>query len=591
MTNGRDETELNAIRQRNRVLFEGTVRSGRPRFSQQRNLIEYHAPPVRDGGHVAQESLEYAIGLAETEGDFDTVRRIVGATLKYQDLRPHSFSYGNWFWMDNWQTVRDPNAVSFMVPNYYHLLTRHREGLGDDLANQVLRALEPAGDALLAHRAQWPYSNIFITNILCKLQIGHLLDDARMRDLGYWDFEEWLGYTATFGVTEFNSPGYTVVQLNALECMLDVPACDAFHRQVERILRLYYTDMFLHYHPGTGRFAGTKMRAGGGAADNTAMHTLMYRQLGQPQPTDSTYNANMARSEYVLPDDVKSLAMDKALPLAIEMSEPYFQATRHVWMTPTYAVSSSTGGCHSVKDVPLEFLYGRPPRVSTACLLSRSGDYDLFCEQDQNVIVGAARWRFRPHGEPSPDRQASRLIDLSVGQRTGYVPADTERVGLVIRLAGRNMQPRVFVKGQPWNDQKRRLKASDDIVVIADDIYLGCRCGGRRQATLNWVDDWLTVSITIAAPTEPPWFAVQSLLMVIESKADSGAPDAFMQHMVASRLSSARRGDEFHLRGTYADRSVRALVPLKPLYLIKTPQTAIPVGRLLDFVKTDATPQ
>jgi len=570
---------LEALRGRNRYLFESTVRDGRRHFSEELSLIFQDNPPRYDGGRVAQNSLEYAVALAETGGDIETVRRIVRATLKAQDRRPGSFTCGNWFWMHNWETVWDPNAVSFMVPNYYYLLTHHGGPLGDDLVGQVLDALKLAGDALLAHRCQWAYSNIFTTNILCKLMIAHLLDDPRMRDLGYYDFMEWLSYTARFGITEFNSPTYTAVQIRALEQMTEVPAEQGFHEQVHRILRLYYTDLFLHYHPRSGQFAGTKSRHKPQSGGLQSVHTLLYRQTGQPVPEDSSYNANYAQNEYLVPPDVLELARNKPLPLSIEMLAPHNHMERRTWMTPTYALGSSSGGDYGASDVQLEALFGEGDRSGAAYLWGNPHNFELFSAQQRNLVVGAVRWRFLPAQERAEVGKPVRLTHVRVGYGPYYVPPDCRSVEFYMVLAPRRCKPVVYVGGEPWDGQPQRAACREPIVVDLGDVYIGYRSVGARLAWLEWADDSVRIRVVYRAPGREPWLVIHPLLLVVESAA-AGPLEAFAAKLSGARLSAIRRGDARRVRGDYDGRRLGVDVPLSPPYLMRAGKYMLPEGRL-----------
>ena len=576
-------TRLTDIRQRNRWLFQSAVRAADARFDEQLDLIYYKYADVRDGGHVAQESLEYAIALLETGGDIDRARRIVRATLKYQDLRKHSFTYGNWFWMHNWDTVKDCNAVSFMVPNYWYLLRHYGDELGDDVVSAVIDALEPAGNALLAHRCQWVYGNIFIKNILCKVQIGDLRDDQRMRDLGYYELDEWLSYTNRFGIAEFNSPVYTAVQIRCLEAMLDVPADETFHARVRQLLRWFYTDLLLQYHPQSGLFAGAKSRL---TCDmhHTPCHMLLFRQIGRHAPPDSPYNAGYALNEYLVEDDVLALAMDKPLPTRLEQATPHNMATRRMWMTRDYALSTITGGHYGASAQVLEVVYGNEEQSSACALRGDPHIFTLFCEQQENVVVGAVQWRFWPEEDREKVASANSLTHVKVGYGPDYVPPQHKTVALNVVFAPRAVQPEVFVDAQVGDRPNTAPSARTPVVVRVGDVLIGYRSVGARSARLDWIDDQYVLQMTFRAPRKPPWIILHPFLLAVESINDGATVESFMTRMRDARLSASRSGDERRVRCVFGDRTLRATVPLRPAYLLDSDTCKLPQGRVTTAV-------
>jgi len=587
MAQAEHEGTTDAVRSRNRRLLQGAVRAGRQRYDQTLGLIAYHAPPRRDGGHVAQESLPYAVALAETGGDPQVVRRIVGATLQYQDRRPHSYSYGNWFWMHNWDQVRDPNAVSFLVPHYWHLLTNHAAILGADLVARIREALDLAVQGILGHRCQWAYSNIYLLNILCKLQIGQVLDQPRVRDLGYWDFEEWLSYTGRFGIPEYNSPTYTAVQIRALECMLEVPADAVFHAQVRKVLQLYYTDLFLHYHPASGQFAGTKSRQydhvlHSGRGD---VHTLLFRQTGSPEPADSLSNVDYALSAYAVDPGVLALVHDKTLPLWISMAAGNGQVSRRVWMTPDYALSTQSGGRYGASDVQLEILYGSGERAGSAHLRGDPPTFELFCEQDRNLVAAAVRWRFWPLPERDEQAPPVHVAPLPVAFGSDYVPPQHSEVVLLLTVAYRASRPRAWVADQAWDGTAIAVRSADPLVVQAGDVLLGYRGAGSAAGVLQWVQDRLTLCLTVRAPVAPPWVLAHPFMLVVETKTDAGSAETMRGRMESARLSARRKGVVLHVRASYEGRVLRADVPTRPRSLLRAGAHHLPQGRLVPAVQ------
>ena len=579
-----------AVRARNRVLFEGAVRMGRERYVDDLGLVYHYLESdghvVRDGGHVAQESLEYAIALAEVGEDAHLTRRIVETTLRHQDRRKHAFTYGNFFWMDNVDEVRDPNAVSFMVPNYHYLLTRHPNVLGDSLVDQVLEALATAAHGLLGHRCQWAYGNIFLLNILAELQIAHLLDDSRLRGIAYHDFEEWLSYTDRFGITEFNSPTYTGVQMTALEGMLDVPCEDRLHHKVRRLLDLYYSDMFLQYHPRSDLFAGPKSRTHFHSIRDSFLHVILFKQTGGRVPPDDLYNVNQAITDCVPPDDVVRLAREKDLPLGLHHVSSHNHVTRTTWMTNRYALSSMNGGRYGPADTQLEVLLGEG---STRCATHVRGDphrFELFSGQSENAVVGGFRWRFRPEEDLGIADTPGLLTPIKVGWGSPYVPAGKKSAVLKLHLATGDANPTVLINGRPWDGTLLSCTGRDWIVVIIDGVCLGFRTAAPQRYTLLWEEDVVIVRMTARRPRKAPWTVIHPVFLVVETEEEVGSRKAFVEAFGEVTVRRSTRGCTRKLKATWRERTVVAEVPVKPLYLMDDGERRLPESRLADVAHT-----
>jgi hypothetical protein len=572
-------------RERNRILFDSAVQSGRPRYNEELGLLSYTHPtrPDRPGGHVAQESLEFAIALAETGESPDMMRRIVEESLRYQDLREDSHTYGNWFWMDYLTEILDPNAVSFMVPNYHYLVVRRRNLLGEDLAGRILEALERAGDALLAHRCQWAYGNIYLLNILSKLQIAELTGSERMRTLGYIDWQEWLSHTDRFGITEFNSTTYTAVQISALEAMTEVPADEVFHRQVHRVLEYYYTETCLHYHPGSGLFAGPKSRRNTVPYSMSMLHTVLYCQLGIHPPEDSPYNANYALTDYVAPSEVLALATKKPLPMDLTLTSRHAGLKRRAWIDESYALSSAHGGQYGASDVLLEVVYGQGKGAGVTSVKGSPNRFEFYSEQDSNIVVGGVRWRFWPEEDlEGIGRSSAPLTKGKIGYGSVYVPHDVRTVEIQCLLAFRRSNPRVLINGRDWNEKPVVLSGSDLLAVSSAGVWIGIRVPSRQRIAIAWEEDAIVARLKARRPHKPPWTVTQPILLVVEDESKTD----FAHAMKNSRLSRSTRGDIQRINATWRDRKIGVEVPVKPEYLLDSTSRHLPAARLYDVIQS-----
>lgn len=327
-------------------LIEAAVRDGDRRFRADLGLVYYEDErPTHRGGHVAQESLGYAAALLALGRDPERARAILQAVLRHQSLERADRHRGGFFWFAGQDRVIDHNAVSFVVPWVGWLLRHHAAALGGALCESAREALRRALDALLAHPSGWAYTNIHLLNTAALFAVAECGDDSRARDIaGEW-WREWVDGTQCYGVTEYLSPTYTAVQIEALELMLDSAAVrGGLRTQVETVLDRYWSDLLLAFHAGSGRFAGTFSR--GKPADylrsKTGLNLLARLHLGAPSADLGCYNATPALAARA----ISAAARDRLahpLPRSLRDRLPMHGIERACYLETDWAVASQSG--------------------------------------------------------------------------------------------------------------------------------------------------------------------------------------------------------------------------------------------------------
>ena len=178
MTQTGMQDEMNEFEQRRLALCEASMRQWQSLFDEEGGLVREPNPAGMEMGPLHHEGAVYdirastylATALAVT-GDIDTACEILGRTLAYQDRRADSFTRGNFFWRTHWSEVHDPNAVSFIAPCHAFLLLHYSYHMAPDLRHALTDALALEGEALLALRITWQYTNIALLNIAAQLLI------------------------------------------------------------------------------------------------------------------------------------------------------------------------------------------------------------------------------------------------------------------------------------------------------------------------------------------------------------------------------------------------------------------------------------
>jgi hypothetical protein len=390
-------------------------------------------------GYELRASAYLALSLAQT-GQAEQAWSILARVLEWQDRDRSSLTYGNYFWRTIWKAdpgyVRDPNAASFIVPALVHLL--RRGDLPGDLAGRVEESLALAGEALLAHRATWGYTNIALLNIAGKLLIGSALNDDRQRRLAYWDWEEWRNHTARMGViNETFSNCYTLVQLEALAQMLTCADADpGFRGEVRQALRHLLTACVQDFHPGIGRVTGTQSRAylhDRRDRRGCAMDTVWYLLWGQGH-IDPAIASHLWMGAQIGTEDILPQGQNLTLPRTTQAGAPGYRRINYLDEQFTLGSTHCTNNLIGVTTAAAVGYEGR----SNHCLISftpvpKAQGY--WGAQDRSDLLAAYTWLSHPREQRDEEMlQIGEYSGLKTGRPTAVQLSERFRPGGFMEL-------------------------------------------------------------------------------------------------------------------------------------------------------------
>jgi len=394
-------------------------------------------------GSNIRSTAEAATALAMAGYD-DLAWKALSAVLDHQDTNPRSFTYGNFFWYTNWKTAFDPNAVSFITPCLCYLLRHRGQDMPESLRRRLSDALALAVDGLNAHRATWGYTNIAILNMASKLLIGDVLDDPRARDLTYWDWEEWRNHTARLGaITEYNSLGYTTVQIHGLAMMLTCRADERFLKEVRMAMRHLITACVLDYHPAVGRITGPQSRAYEGdrrMRGRSGMDTVLHFVLGTKEPVGGCH---MWLGAPIGPQDLLVAAEELRLPRTTRASADGLVRTNY--LAPDFALGSISGGGHSYGHATPFFLgYRTASERCTICFTTERPAESHFSHQRRGSLLAGSVWLLDAGAQDKePNLWQGSFTRLATGRPENLIRDPDFRPGYDVELGLRG-QIRIF---------------------------------------------------------------------------------------------------------------------------------------------------
>lgn len=392
------ESHTAGVLRRSHGLLELAVASGNRLFAPEAGLLRQTHPthPDYNGHVVAQTPLEYAIALFATGGDAARANLVIRRTADFQDRDDASPTCGNFLWMTHWTSVKDRNAVSFMTPNYAHLW-RHFRDRFEPSTQRCLESVFPlALRGVMAHRVPPAYTNIFLLNILSKLELAAILEDTAARQNALADWQAWVAEVSQHGITEYNSPCYTAVDLYALAGILDAAPDPAFRRQVEVMLEYVWTEFAANYHAGARCLTGPMSRAypsdylyGNGlsaviACQQFGTNVASFDSNGGLTP----FVGNFAIRHYVVPALIRAMALEKERPVTVRSYVPSRDIRWTNYLDRDFALGSQTG-YYGSQEMPLFLAFRTRRKRRSVFFKSDPPLAALTSVQDAGRVLGA----------------------------------------------------------------------------------------------------------------------------------------------------------------------------------------------------------
>jgi hypothetical protein len=217
--------------------------------------------------HPTRASIRYAADLFDAGGEerLARARKVLAKVLRLQDTDPESRTYGIWsyFLEEPLQKMNNPdwNWADFCGLELTRILAGHADDLPADLLARTKAGLRHACESILRRDVGLGYTNIAMLDCAVTATGGHLLDAPKYLDYGRDKLRRMIDFVAHHGsFTEYNSPTYTMVTVDACEHVLAHVTDKAAREAAETLRRAAWTLITEHYHPGTEQWAGPHAR-------------------------------------------------------------------------------------------------------------------------------------------------------------------------------------------------------------------------------------------------------------------------------------------------------------------------------------------
>jgi hypothetical protein len=182
------------------------------------------------------------------------------ALFDTQDMGPNSPGYGTVPWQIRGKPVTDANAIEFAMLPTAVVFSRYATGLDRGYYGRAAPHLKAALAALERHDVKVSYTNIYLMKTVNLILLGQItLDDAALA-AGEKMLDDWLAYTRSNGIGEYDSPTYDKVDANDLDMGLLYAEKPATKAKFRAALDYLWTDISANYFPGRRSLSGPHSR-------------------------------------------------------------------------------------------------------------------------------------------------------------------------------------------------------------------------------------------------------------------------------------------------------------------------------------------
>ncbi len=329
--------------------------------------IESHSPKVG-----VRECVSLSLDSAAENWHPERIGPALAMALEMRDVDSTSRFYGNYRWRMDDPRVFDPNAVEFITSQAVLLRKHFADHLTPEARALLDQLLEHSILGIERHQVPITYTNIYLIKTWNLVALGETLQRPALTDTGYQMLDDWIAHTRANGITEYLSPTYYGVDLDALGLLArDAQRADG-RAKATAALRYLWADIAANWYEPGRRLGGAHSRdydylTGRGELD---VHLSLAGWLdGTKLPTRT-----LARYSHWQPtEEFRKLALD--LPRVVSQrwgSDDRHRADQYVGRK--FSIGSA-GASYASMDKPLVVnLPGGPAMPQVSFFMDARGD-------------------------------------------------------------------------------------------------------------------------------------------------------------------------------------------------------------------------
>ncbi len=280
-----------------------------------------------------------------------------------QDMDPASPEYGMVPWQEGHPEIKDGNSVDFTMLPFAQIMRRFGDRISPEFRQEAAPHLKAAIAGIRHRDAKVEYTNIFLMQAASLVLLGEATGDKDAADEGCRQFDAWIDLTRRAGLTEYNSPTYTPVDMGCLQIAYDNTSHAELKPKLKTCLDYYWYDLAANYYAPRETLSGPESRVYNflfGDDNINQMYYLVGLRQATPSETllsdDARIWSNAATPGGYRPDPA-ILALAHAPERIVRQTfgtEP--GQDRYNYLTPEFAFGTASayyGG--QDKQVSLEF--------------------------------------------------------------------------------------------------------------------------------------------------------------------------------------------------------------------------------------------
>jgi len=421
-----------------------------------------------------RSTVHYLTALIQSNQNPEETDRILNMVLDAQGRHadPHMRAHGNFKWDLDDTFLKDYNAGPFIAMELVFIAHHYQDRLTPQTRQRFQNALPLMMAGMQNRQADVAYTNITIITAAAWLGLAHYFDNTDDISRATQNFYHWRTFTQTYGITEFNSPNYAVVNIWGLVVLRTFAQNPALIQDIEDTLEWFLQDYYLHYHPGSDNVAGANSRSysyhtGFSIGSVVSLYygegiwTLpgMMRFAGFPEtPVRTVF------------DRVRTLLNPSETPYTVETQNGDVDTT--TYLTPEYSLGTQCGIFTHTQKISVFATYNtqHTRRTLYTHLSDRSLSHNIHSYQRQNRAIVLAGLEFI-NRDPG-------ATDLHLYTNFAHTEAITT----------------ILLNGQTWDRQPTALKEDDIVVLCIHNTLIGLRLLKTRPFVIQKAESPLSMN-------------------------------------------------------------------------------------------------
>jgi hypothetical protein len=180
--------------------------------------------------------------------------------FKLQNMDAASPEFGMVPWQEGHPEIKDGNSVDFTMMPFAQIMRRFGDRLSPEFKQEAAPHLKAAIAGVRFRNAAVSYTNIFLMQATSLLLLGEAANDDSAVAEAVRQFDAWIDLTRQEGITEYDSPTYTPVQIGDLQIAYDNTSHAELKPRLKACLDYFWSDLAANYYAPHQSLSGPESR-------------------------------------------------------------------------------------------------------------------------------------------------------------------------------------------------------------------------------------------------------------------------------------------------------------------------------------------